>query len=791
MKALLIIYALLTCHMTAALAQGPIKVLFLTDYEDFWHDYRYQAETLKNQLPRHANVDIKIVGKTNADTKAVLSQKNFAQDFDVLIYSACLADTEELDLMTELFRQIREENLPVLFLHCAMHNFRNTTSNPSAVAKLHQAKLKQSWAEKHPNKEFPVWWKVNGADSTNHALKQKIDIEIVDESHPITAQLPANWHTESDEPYIVKEKLNDLSILYQSQKQFNGEKQPLAWTRYEHGTKIFATSLGHDRHTIADSNFQKLLARAILWLADKLENDGAITKGFEGFASAYKNYSSSITCQSSKILEVDNRYHAAQVVKKAFERGDKIKAVSIDRSNSYSPIICPERGGILLQLKGMNRIIAFDQNTGIVRVEAGVKISDLNEYLAKNHGVYLPAMPDFNGVSVAGSIATGSHHSSLKIPSLVSDWVDSMTIIDGTGQMQNLSGSNLNAARTHLGILGIIVEIGLKTRPLEKLRYNAVTLDDDDDLASNLVETVGSYQYAKASWFPSQKKAIVETFDLVDKNTPGESKHNLWQAGSGILKFIGKLPNIVLNSSQIVQCTAEALRVKTWAPPIEAINSSRQEPIGYAHEMIASNCEKGQCAWDQGLVNRTIEIALPLEKLSDWMHDVRSIIEKKKACFPILGIYLRFARKGSNMLGMNSGQDIFMFEIHIPTKPNKDGIEPSSEVYDEIQQLSLQKYSGRPHWGKNSKPTFNGIGPNQYDNWYEFIQIQAELDPKGMFLNDFWDSMLSIRTASSTNFLGCVYERDCICSRDTDCGADRVCSEGLFYKPARVCTQKP
>jgi len=143
------------------------------------------------------------------------------------------------------------------------------------------------------------------------------------------------------------------------------------------------------------------------------------------------------------------------------------------------------------------------------------------------------------------------------------------------------------------------------------------------------------------------------------------------------------------------------------------------------------------------------------------------------------------------MLGMNSGQDIFMFEIHIPTKPNKDGIEPSSDVYDEIQQLSLQKYSGRPHWGKNSQPAFNGIGPNQYDNWYEFIQIQAELDPEGIFLNDFWDSMLSKRIATSASFLGCVYERDCICSRDTDCGADRVCSQGLFYKAARVCKQKP
>lgn len=790
MKALIVIFAIFACQLKA-LAKEPIRVLLLTDYEDFWHDYGYQAETLKKQLPRYANVELKIIGKTKNDTKAVLKQKNFAQGFDVLIYSACLADTDELELISELFAQIRDKNLPVLFLHCAMHNFRNTSSNPGTIAKLHQAKLKKTWAEKYPGIDFPIWWKVNGVDSTNHAFKQRIDVEKFNYSHPITAHLPDRWYTASDEPYIAKEMRNDLVILYQSQNEFKGSQQPLAWTRYENGSKIFATTLGHDRNTIDHEIFQKLLARAILWLDDKLTEDGSIAEGFEGFAESYENYSSSIVCPSSYILEVEDKYQASRVVKKAYERGDKIKAVSIDRSNSYSPIICPKRGGILLQLKGMKRILSFDKNRGVVRVEPGMKISDLNDYLSKNHGVYLPAMPDFNGVSVAGAIATGSHHSSLTVPALVSDWVDSMTIIDGSGNIKNLSGLQLNAARTHLGVLGIVVEVGLKTRPLEKLRYEAIKITDNGEIAEDIIDTVRSYQYAKASWFPSQKKVIIETFDRVDDDTKGDSKHNLWKAGSGLLTFIGKLPNIILNSSQAAQCTAEILRVKTWAPPIEAIASPKENPVGFAHKIIASDCKKGQCAWDKGLVNRTIEIAMPLEDLSEWMQDVRSIIEKKKACFPILGIYLRFAKRGSNLLGMNSGKDIFMFEIHIPTKPNKDGIEPSSDVYDEIKQLSLGKYAGRPHWAKNSKPTFQMIGQKQYDHWGEFTQIQSELDPKGIFLNDFWESLLTKRDANSDSFFGCVYERDCICRRNSDCGDDLVCSSGLVYKPARVCTSKP
>jgi hypothetical protein len=50
---------LLPAYPLTLFAQGPIKVLLLTDYQDFWHDYRYQSEVFKNLLPCYANLEIK------------------------------------------------------------------------------------------------------------------------------------------------------------------------------------------------------------------------------------------------------------------------------------------------------------------------------------------------------------------------------------------------------------------------------------------------------------------------------------------------------------------------------------------------------------------------------------------------------------------------------------------------------------------------------------------------------------------------------------------------------------
>lgn len=788
MRYLFLLLAMLLPTATVS-ASKPVKVLMLTDYGNFWHDYEKQAEILSEQLPKFANIELSVVGKTSADTKEALRTKNFARGFDVLLYAACLADTDELDLMLELFRQVREENLPVVFLHCAMHNFRKTTSNPGLVGRLQQSRLQNKWQNEFPDIEFPVWWELNGVDSTTHAVGQKLSVVSTGQAHPITVGLAEVWQTEFDEPYISKEEKSDIQVLYESEKPFDSKKQPLAWVRYENDTKIFSTSLGHDAKTLENENFVKLLGRAILWLDDKLDDDGKILAGYEGFDVAYKNYSGSVVCEASEILEVSDKFQASQVVKKAHQLAQKLRAVSVDRSNSYSPIICPEKGGVLVQLRSMDKIIGYDKTSGVVRVEAGVRVSELNEYLAENYSVYLPAMPDYNGVSVAGGVATGAHHSSLNIAASMSDWVESVEIIDGRGIIKELSGDELRAARAHLGVLGIVTEISLRTRPLEKLRYEAIKVEGED-IAQEILSKVGSYSFARASWFPLRKKAVVETMQSVSLDTPGNSEHNLWTAATGLLKILGDLPNEVLNKSQALQCSAEKIRANLWQPPVKAVDSPNDAPVGYAHRMLASDCKKGECAWDQGLVNRTLEIAISLDRFSEWVKDVQAIIDARKACFPVLGIYLRFARSGDHMLAMNSQQDVFMFEIHVPTRPDKSAPEPSSNVYDEIQQLSLMKYDGRPHWAKNSRPIFSRIGNRQFKDWQKFVELQKELDPKGLFVNDFWKDLFADRAFEIPSYFGCVYDRSCICKVDSDCGSSRVCAQGAYFKPARVCLDK-
>ena len=117
----------------------------------------------------------------------------------------------------------------------------------------------------------------------------------------------------------------------------------------------------------------------------------------------------------------------------------------------------------------MNRIKSIDTTYNTVTVEPGVRAFELSAYLHEA-GYAINTMPDYTGVSIAGGIATGAHHSSLQIASSMADLVREIVIIDGMGERRTFNGEDAAKAAVHIGMLGV----SLERLPLSlncKLRY--------------------------------------------------------------------------------------------------------------------------------------------------------------------------------------------------------------------------------------------------------------------------------------------------------------------------------
>jgi len=761
----------------------PLRALYVTSYGDRWHDYERQQRLLRDALSRRLRVELDVVGKHPDDTRALLSAPSFAAGYDVIIYNMCLPDDLDLDMIDNAIGQTRDEGVPAVLLHCALNSFQQTSPRyPERALELRAAEL--DWAARRPGVEFPHWWRFTGVDTLTNDWARPLSARHAAPGHPIIRTLPDPLSVAEDELYRVLEVAEGVTPLLVAYSVESEREHPVAWTHAVGAGQVFATSLGHGLEALEGEGLQQLIAHGVALVTGRLGADGEVVSGAEG-TTPTPNYQTTVRCQPSEVLHAERVEEAQAAVRRAAAEGRSLKVISVPRPNSNSPLICPEHGGLLLNVGPMRRVLALDEEALTVTVEPGVRADELSAYLHER-GYAIPAMPDYTGVSVAGGVATAAHHSSLSFASGMADMVRALTLVDGRGELRRLEGAEAAAAAVHLGLLGVVVELRLAIEPQFKLRYG-FEQGADEGLEGKVEGLVRAHDYARVMWFAGNARYVLDYYDRVDVSAPGRSAHTLWESSGSVFRVVGDLPYRVLNRAPLrAQCDAELLRARVWLPPIEARDSARDRPVGWSHQMLGSSCREGRCPWDsEGVHSRTQEASFPLRRLPEWMREVRALLARRRACFPILGLYLRFSKASDRWLGFNYGEDVVSVEIHVPKVADETYHERSADVYDELMQMTAARYAGRPHWGKTAAPELVGVGPGQYPRWAEFVALKDSLDPQGLFENRAWRQMT--RQAPVPRFPGCALSRECVCEEDAHCGAGYRCEGGVYFEEARVC----
>ena len=74
--------------------------------------------------------------------------------------------------------------------------------------------------------------------------------------------------------------------------------------------------------------------------------------------------------------------------------------------------------GTLISLDHLHRVLDADAATGLVRVEAGIRLKALSHELHAR-GLAMPNLGDIDAQSLAGALATGTHGTGARFPNLV------------------------------------------------------------------------------------------------------------------------------------------------------------------------------------------------------------------------------------------------------------------------------------------------------------------------------------------------------------------------------------
>lgn len=128
---------------------------------------------------------------------------------------------------------------------------------------------------------------------------------------------------------------------------------------------------------------------------------------------------------------------------------------------------CLNDGGTLLCTRGLDRFIAFDAQTGLLRCEAGVLLAEILD-LVVAQGWFLPVTPGTRFVTVGGAIANDVHGKNHHVAGCFSDHVAGFELLRSDGSRRWCSADEnadwFAASVGGLGLTGLITWAELRLR---------------------------------------------------------------------------------------------------------------------------------------------------------------------------------------------------------------------------------------------------------------------------------------------------------------------------------------
>ena len=133
-------------------------------------------------------------------------------------------------------------------------------------------------------------------------------------------------------------------------------------------------------------------------------------------------------------------------------------------------------GGVMISLTKMNKILGYDKENFVVKIQSGVLLNDLAQD-AEKQGLLYPPDPGEKFACVGGNVATNAGGMRAVKYGATRDYVRAMTVVLPTGEITHLGAtvsktssgySLLNLMIGSEGTLGIITELTLKIIPAPK-----------------------------------------------------------------------------------------------------------------------------------------------------------------------------------------------------------------------------------------------------------------------------------------------------------------------------------
>jgi FAD-linked oxidoreductase len=413
--------------------------------------------------------------------------------------------------------------------------------------------------------------------------------------------------------------------------------------------------------------------------------------------------------QQSKPVRIErptSELEVVEVVRRAVAERLRVKVVG--SGHSFTGIAVPDE--VMVDLTRMNRVVNVDHTRGVITVQAGIVLSDLNAYL-ELHQLSMPNLGDVTYQTLAGAVSTSTHGTGLQRTGLAAQ-IRAFKLVAASGEVLACDpGQNaeiFHCGRVSLGALGVITEVTLNVVPAFNLRAVEQPMRISHVL-DNFAQLIEENDFFEFYWVPHTKWALTKannvSTDAID--SPGRfatwyNKMFMENYAFGLLCRVGKLfPKLIPKLATILP------------------SSGRVEYVNVSHRIFSS----------KRLVKfYEMEYSIALESLVPALREVMQMVEDRgfTISFPV---EVRCTGSDDIPLSTSTGRRSAYIAVHMFKGS------AYTEYFSAVETI-LRKYEGRPHWGKIHNLNANDIS-SLYPEYQRFIEVRNQLDPEGVFTNDY------------------------------------------------------
>ena len=413
--------------------------------------------------------------------------------------------------------------------------------------------------------------------------------------------------------------------------------------------------------------------------------------------------------QHSKPVRIErpaSELEVVEVVRRAVAEHLRVKVVG--SGHSFTGIAVPDE--VMIDLTWMNRVMNVDHTSGVITVQAGIVLSDLNSYL-ESHQLSMPNLGDVTYQTLAGAVSTSTHGTGLQRTGLAAQ-IRAFKLVTASGEVLACDpGQNaeiFHCGRVSLGALGVITEVSLNVVPAFNLRAVEQPMRISHVL-DNFAQLIEENDFFEFYWVPHTKWALTKannvSTDAID--SPGRfatwyNKMFMENYAFGLLCRVGRLfPKLIPKLATILP------------------SSGRVEYVNVSHRIFSS----------KRLVKfYEMEYSIALESLVPALREVMQMVEDRgfTISFPV---EVRCTGSDDIPLSTSTGRRSAYIAVHMFKGS------AYTEYFSAVETI-LRKYEGRPHWGKIHNLNANDIS-SLYPEYQRFIEVRNQLDPEGVFTNDY------------------------------------------------------